>query len=294
MAGKSPRSRAWVFTLNNYTQNDEKYLQETLDCDYIVYGREVGDSGTPHLQGFIYFKNPRNGATVGKYRKWWCAPAKADALSNGSYVKKGDDWYEKGVRPATQEEKGSSERDRYKRAYECAIKGDLDSVDSDILIRHYSTLKRLRSDVVKVEDLDYMPLSLYIHGPTGGGKSHIASEISGKSAYRKMYSTRWWTNYQHEDIVWIEEIEETDRFSQSMYKQLCDKYAFPVETKGGNMVIRPKIIIFTSNYSAPQVFGAAYEPMSRRLKEYYLTPINRENVQSQIREDIRAFQESRG
>ena len=35
------RSRAWVFTVNNYTPEYETLLQH-LDCQYIVYGREIG------------------------------------------------------------------------------------------------------------------------------------------------------------------------------------------------------------------------------------------------------------
>ena len=40
-----------VFTINNPTDEDRKYL--TLEnFKYLVYGEEVGDSGTPHLQGY--------------------------------------------------------------------------------------------------------------------------------------------------------------------------------------------------------------------------------------------------
>lgn len=293
MSVKGPRSRAWVFTLNNYTENDEKYLQETLDCDYIVYGREVSPSGTPHLQGFVYFKNPRNGTTVGKYRKWWCAPAKADSLSNGAYTKKGDDWFEKGARPATSEEKGAGERDRYKRAYECAIAGDLASVDSDILIRNYSTLKRLKAELTKAETLDYLPLCLFFYGETGTGKSRLAEELIGAKAYRKDPSSRWWTGYQHEEYVLINEIEHTDSQAQSMYKQLCDYYPLPVETKGGNLIIRPKVIIFTSNWHPKEVFGPAWAPMARRLTLHNFTVIGKDATRLQAIESFRAFQASR-
>lgn len=66
----SPSSsmRRVVFTLNNYLQEEMDTLIQKLrtqNHDFIV-GREIGASGTPHLQGYIEFKNPKQFSTVKK------------------------------------------------------------------------------------------------------------------------------------------------------------------------------------------------------------------------------------
>ena len=52
---ESPKKH-WVFTLNNPGPDDQGGLW-LLPHDYAVLGLEVGESGTPHIQGYVVFKN---------------------------------------------------------------------------------------------------------------------------------------------------------------------------------------------------------------------------------------------
>lgn len=64
------RARAWSYTYNNPTMNDDEMLElmKTEDCEY-AFQLEKGESGTIHYQGTLRYKNPREFESVRKIIK---------------------------------------------------------------------------------------------------------------------------------------------------------------------------------------------------------------------------------
>lgn len=94
-------SRGWVFTLNNYTDDDERLLRD-VDCRYILFGRETAPTtGTPHLQGYVYWKSPKSRAATctALGGRVWCDKAKGSVEDQACYCKKDGSWFEKGSPP---------------------------------------------------------------------------------------------------------------------------------------------------------------------------------------------------
>lgn len=50
------KSRAWKFTINNPTDQDrDRVIQLSRNTDGVTCSSEIGESGTPHLQGTVDF-----------------------------------------------------------------------------------------------------------------------------------------------------------------------------------------------------------------------------------------------
>ena len=90
--------RAFCFTINNWTEDDISFLDE-LSCRYLCYGKEVGESGTPHLQGYVYFDNRRSVKGIVKVLRGHVEVAKGNAEQNAAYCSKDGDFFERGDRP---------------------------------------------------------------------------------------------------------------------------------------------------------------------------------------------------
>lgn len=68
--GSTLLSTCWCLTLNNYTPEEVeqvKRLSEDERVIGIVVGEEVGEEGTPHLQGYVRFAKNCRMSTLKKY-----------------------------------------------------------------------------------------------------------------------------------------------------------------------------------------------------------------------------------
>lgn len=98
MPSQGPRAKHWCFTLNNYTDNDLDRLATPIPgVGYLIFGREVSSTGTPHLQGTVCFlsrkRRPQVITTIGKSR---CTVARS-LFQSIEYCKKDGDFVEVGA-----------------------------------------------------------------------------------------------------------------------------------------------------------------------------------------------------
>lgn len=98
--GADIKSRGWCFTCNNYTDDDIVRVMD-IDADYIIVGFEVGEQGTPHMQGYFYKKNTYrlNEAKRQLYPHFHIEPQKGTKLEAIVYCMKECKYWEQGKRP---------------------------------------------------------------------------------------------------------------------------------------------------------------------------------------------------
>lgn len=262
------KSRSFVFTLNNYNGADVESLSN-FSCRYIIFGREIGESGTPHLQGYVVFDNPRSFNSIKSLLpRAHIEIAKGDADSNYEYCSKQGDFVERGQRPLSQKKKGECEINRWKRARELAAAGDLSSIDDELYIKYQRTFERIKDQSKpKPSTLDPSTRHIWIYGPSGVGKSRLARELA-PNAYIKEPESKWWDNYQGEEDVIIDDFDKFQVKQGGQMKRWMDIYPFQAEIKGSIQLIRPKRIIVTSNYTIDEIWDdrVTVEAISRRVE----------------------------
>lgn len=270
------RSRSFCFTLNNYTDEEVESVK-AWDCKYLIFGKEVGDSGTPHLQGFVSFTDGKTLSSLKKYSKrahWEVARGTPKQASQ--YCRKEGDVFEKGTPPKDSKECGKAEQERWRTAFEAVRDKRWDDVPADILCRHLKTIEYAvsRTCKTKPETLDYTTRHIWIWGPPGTGKSLGARNLAPE-AYIKDPKDRWWDNYAGEEDVIIDDFDKFQVQMSGDLKRWLDIYPFQAPVKGGYSLIRPKRIIITSNYSPDQIWNdeVTVQAIGRRCDIHYWNPI---------------------
>ena len=62
-------AKHWVFTLNNYTKDDITSFSSNSSIKRYIFQEETGESGTPHLQGYLEFSTKKRPKSVFKNQK---------------------------------------------------------------------------------------------------------------------------------------------------------------------------------------------------------------------------------
>lgn len=260
----------WCFTLNNYTEAELDEIAHLVPdkLSYVAYAKETAPTtGTPHLQGFLRSAKKCRMSGLSKLMpRASFSIMKGTIPQNITYCSKEAPLLEIGERPRDAREAGKQEKERWKRARLAIEENRLDEVPDDIYIRYVNSIPKIQALARKnpgpIDTLD----NYWYYGKTGSGKSTKA--MTHGEYYRKACN-KWWCGYKDEPVVIIDDIGRTHEYLGDHLKIWADHNDFRAETKGGSIIIRPKTIVVTSNYSIEQLFvdPNVSEPLLRRFKQ---------------------------
>lgn len=246
----APMSARWCFTINNPSAVDETTVQ-SWGTKYLVYGREVGDSGTPHLQGFVSFvKNSRLSAVKKLHPTAHWEIAKGTSLEASDYCKKDGDFFERGTPPFAGQRTDLEDIAAAVKAG-ATLKEVFDLAPATY-IRNYRGIahaKELCSSAYSHHDVR----GVWFHGAPGTGKSHAAREMY-PNAYMKSQN-KWFDGYAGEAEIILDDFDHGGKCLGHHLKIWLDKYPCSAETKGGKVHLQHRVFIITSNYTPLQIFG---------------------------------------
>lgn len=271
MPRKGPTSRRWSFTLNNY---DEEHIEslhgliENEELSYIIMGREVGDSGTPHLQGYLELPRKKTLAGLKKLlaiHQVHLEVSKGSSKQNQDYCKKDGAWTESGT---------PMQQGKRKDLVEIKELMDKGATPDDIANTHFSKWVVYRKSFnayynIKMGSRTWKSRVVVLIGPTGYGKTRFVHDQPDARALWTWGGDRWFDGYMGHELALFDDFDGHGMDFRFLLR-LLDRYPMQVPIKGGFVEWLPRKIYITSNLH-PRHWqfqgGCGYDisPLLRRL-----------------------------
>lgn len=273
------RTRAYCFTINNWTDEDLVQCLNCIDsCQYAVLGFEIcPNTNTPHIQGYGYWKNARFFTAIKKNMpRAHIEMAKGTPKQNREYCIKTGEFNEWGDLPIQGKRNdltlfkdailgGESEDNIINEHTECLAKYD----------RFY---KRCRNKVLEEESKKMIqPEVIILTGETGIGKTRYIYDNENINDVYKVEigdgssGSIWWDSYDGEEVILIDDFH--NNFKLDYMLRLLDRYPMKLNVKGGYTWKCAKKIYITSNIEPERWYPNCPEIHRRALMRRVTTII---------------------
>jgi len=266
------RAVRWCFTLNNYTADEVDSLVRNCSdrkvVAYLVYGKEVGEEGTPHLQGYIELSSKREFSTVKKLvgTRAHIEQARGSSQQASDYCKKDGAFKEYGAMMV-----GAGHRSDLDNIGKRVLAGEsLESIadtDTAMYIRYHRGLRELANTLPSPKWRDVKVLVYY--GPTGSGKTRAAMALNGGDVFKMNTNTNgtlWFDGYRGESVLLLDDYYGWIKHGELL--TLLDGYPYRCQIKGSYTWARWTTVVITSNKPPKAWYAQGLNPaLERRLTQ---------------------------
>jgi hypothetical protein len=274
------KKRNFIFTINNYTEQTKDVLSN-VECLYICYKPEIGESGTRHIQGLVCFRGPTTirscctklgGSAHVEFMRGTIDQA-YEYVAKEETTDTSDPTFgltERGIRPAGAGLGQGSRTD----LGELLVSIQSGKRAADILQLHTPEFFKYSKGIMLAISLsrgtrDFKTEVFWYYGPTGTGKSREAYELTN-DPYTKMGGNKWWDGYDaHGDVIIDDYRRDLCTFSELL--RLFDRYPMLVETKGASVPFLAHRIFITTPKSPRETWEGRCEEdldqLTRRITQ---------------------------
>lgn len=262
---KNKKVRAFVFTVMNWTEKDKKEVL-ALKCRYLIFGEEKAPiNGTPHLQGYIYYKNPMSfRGQKNAVKRWHVEIAKGKPYQCRAYcIKDNTNIVEIGKCPIAGKrtdliylrDELFENKPLYEVARQCVNYQQLKYVEN--MSKYVPTPVIFKKKYVQ-----------WYWGDTGTGKTRAAVDFFKGDCYISNKNLQWWEGYYGQKNVIIDDFRG-DFCTFHELLRILDGYNYRVEVKGASVPLLAENIIITCPFPPEHSFVTIenYDQLLRRISE---------------------------
>lgn len=233
-------------------------------CKFAVVGEEVGEQGTPHLQGYVSLNSPLSLAAMKKFlpRAHLIVSSGTDE-DNLKYCTKDGHNIKQVGEPSVGQGSRTDITELAKKIKDREI--TLEEVMFDypeIYVRYSRSLEKMFNAVMVARLADIAPEVHWRWGLAGTGKTRYCVE-KHPSHYIKD-NTPWWDLYNQEEAIIIDDFDNNIPFRTLL--RLLDRNKYPGQVKGGYIQVNSPYIYITCEFP-PENFWEGNElvQVTRRL-----------------------------
>lgn len=247
------RYRAWIFTLNNYTPIEIDALEKmsVANVKRCNAGFEVGEKGTPHIQGFIRFKNAKTLSATKRHlgsKRYHLKPMRGTDFENWTYTSKdGKTAFSYGEPPIDGEEES---------VWATIVKMIDDGFTTNEIIRRFpetamrciTAVEKYRLDVDRINAKWRDVETVYISGRTGIGKTRFVMEKFGyHNVYRATDKKNPFDMYAGQEVLVFEEFRSSFKIEDML--NWLDGYPIELPARYANKMAKFTKVFLISNWS---------------------------------------------
>lgn len=255
-AGRQGGAKHWVFTLNHYC--DDEFVHIGSLCDpaapgpvrYLVMGREVGEGGTPHLQGYVELSTRKRliwlKDNVSLRAHWEMRHGPRDAARD--YCMKDGDWFETGEWVVEERGRRRDVETMVEQAsqgmpfYDAAI----DEPSTALFPHAYTKLLEGRA-LSLIKPFREVEVVVKI-GPTGCGKTRAAYADHWPDMFVQDCSSGgeiWWDGYNGQSCLLLDDYDGCLPYRYLL--RILDVYPIRVKVKGAHTYGSWSKVLITTN-----------------------------------------------